>query len=60
MILSPYGIKPGATTPDGRVVASGRTVEVENMIVAELEYTDGTIGAFTWPLGHNWKEAPGV
>ncbi|WP_030149507.1 hypothetical protein [Mycetocola saprophilus] len=57
-ILPPTALKAGAVAPDGRVVKSGMLHTTKDMLVAEIDFTDGTGTALMWPLGTNWKEAP--
>lgn len=62
-ILSPMDLKPGATSPTGRVIKSSTmyTNDSAGFVAVSVEYTEGVDGiawansdVFTWPLAKGW------
>jgi hypothetical protein len=59
IVLDPTMLKPGTINPQGKVIKTARLIEDkgDDVLVADIEYTDGTFGAFIWPLGGRWQLA---
>jgi len=53
-ILSPLDLKPGATNPQGQVVATATLYANGPTVVVGGRYTDGELFAFQWPSGSGW------
>lgn len=58
-ILSPFDVKPGATTPKGEVVIKSTLYEdkVNGIIAVDYETNRGTHAALSWPATTGWKGA---
>jgi hypothetical protein len=53
-VLAPSDLKPGSIAPDGRVVKRATLTASAKAVVASVEFTDNTSGAYMWPSGFGW------
>ena len=54
VILSPLDLKRGSVAPDGRVIKKSTMIAALREVVVDVEFEDGTSGAYMWPNGSGW------
>ncbi len=60
VILSPLDLKPGTQTPEGLIVKSANLLAQQGgessseLVLVEVEYTNGGTQVFSWPSGAGW------